>query len=387
MKITQSRALFASLALAMTTAIRGEESTPETIVPPTESSAGILDASFDTLAKTLDEARTKSGEAIGQRDAALTELATSREAQAETTRQLEEAMSQLAAAREAEAQWKNEAATLAGKLSAGEEAYAQLGEFRSQMKEALGELAAMKSDLAGVRAELQAPAERMALRDENEALKGRAAGLEEQLKVTSEALTSVQGEREQLGNQMRDVVAENEQLKQQLAEGEASRQALAAEHTALGERAAGLESESGRVMLLANEAAAKVDGMIAAQEATMQELAATRSELESANETIAAIRLEGDALRQSVEANAVQLEAMRQQAEAEKAARATAEEKQGQAVKQVDEMAGKVQFAEQATAAIRQELNVQQARVAELEARIQEQAAAGESEEESESID
>lgn len=378
-----------SLALAMTPALRAEEnSVPEAAtVPAEETSAGVLDASFDTLAKTLGEARSRAGEAIGQRDAALEELAASRAAQAETARQLEEAMAQLAAVREEEAKWRSEATMLAEKLSAGEEAYAQLGEFRSEMKEALGELAAMKSDFAGVRAELQAPAERVALREENELLKSRTAALEEQFNTTAEALAGVQGEREQLGMQVRDAVAENEQLKQQLAEGAARHQELATAHDALGERATGLESELGRVMQLANEAEAKAEGMTAARESVQEELVTARGELESAKETLAAVRHEGDVLRQMVEANTAELTAMRQQAEAEKSARAVAEEKQGLAVKQIDEMSGKVEVAEKSAEAVRQELQTQQARVAELEARLAEQAAAGESEEERESVD
>ena len=133
------------------------------IAVPTDALAG-LQRQFETMNKAILEARTEAAGVTGERDAARKEAQAVREAKQQLEAQLAGLKKQLEASNHEVWQWKDKATVLEKKLGAGEEAFRSLATFRDQMDSAMKEFAVLKNGLAEVRGELQAPAERVALK-------------------------------------------------------------------------------------------------------------------------------------------------------------------------------------------------------------------------------
>ena len=187
-----TKAILLGLAVPMTPALSGAESAPADTPAKADKTTKLLDASFDSLAKVLEESRDKVTEAEAERKLALEELDARREAHAATQRELAELKKQLAATQKSEANYKSQTEKLTIKLAAGEEAHANLAKFRDQMAETLKEFSSLQGDIAQVRTELDAPAERVALRKQNEKLRLSQATLEKQLRETKHQLATEQ---------------------------------------------------------------------------------------------------------------------------------------------------------------------------------------------------
>ncbi|MES2924418.1 MAG: hypothetical protein V4819_22895 [Verrucomicrobiota bacterium] len=187
MKLKPTTPFLIILAVALSPVVRANEAPPtqvqkssaETSVPVpahagSEAAPQVvagMQKHIETMAEAVNKARLEATEASNQRDAAYKEALAVREAKQQIEGQLGGLKKQLDASSQEVSQWKEKANTLEkkatvleNKLGAGEEAYAKLGTFRNEMTNALKEFAVLKNDLASVRSELQAPAERVALK-------------------------------------------------------------------------------------------------------------------------------------------------------------------------------------------------------------------------------
>ncbi len=222
MRTLPTKAILLGLAVAMTPALRAEDA-PNPAEAKAASATCVMEATAATATSdpvccdVADSTEAKPVAVAAQPDPAVAELAALREEQANAKRELEAAQKQLADTCTSEARWKNQAAELDKKLSAGREAHDSLAALRDEMKGTLQEFSAMKQDIASVRSELRAPAERIALRKENEGLKGANAALGDKLKQTETSLAETTAKQQETGKQLADANGEIAKLKSQLA--------------------------------------------------------------------------------------------------------------------------------------------------------------------------
>jgi chromosome segregation ATPase len=288
----------------MTPILRGEEAAPPADKHVrTDKTTRLLDASFDSLAKVLEESRDKVTEAENQRKLALEELDARRKAHAETQRELAELKRQLATTRKSEAHWKNQSEKLSIKLAAGEQAHANLAKFRDQMAATLEEFSSLKGDIANVRGELEAPAMRVALRKENEKLKSLSAGLEKKLNATRQQLSTERkrhaATRQELIRMSRqndilgNVLAESRQAAADLeARLEDSRSALQEAKSLASEsvqHSAGLEKRASQLQFEHGKMSKSLASAEMARKGAQGKLAGTRDELEKSRKQIDAL--------------------------------------------------------------------------------------------------
>jgi chromosome segregation ATPase len=248
---------------------------------------------FEAMNQAVVDARAEAAAAAEQRDMAHKEAMAIREAKEQLQAQLSSLNEQLELTNNEVGQWKQKALELEKKLGAGEEAYAKLGSFRDQMDEALKEFAVLKEGLAMVRDELQAPAERVALRSEVDQLK--AAGDELTAKLEAEATAHAES-KEMLAARdakMSELSAAFETLKKSAAEQlellnqtQQERDALAKDLATAAEELANSRKES----QLLKETKAEVE----------QELESTRNELNATKNALSTLQQEAAELRASL---------------------------------------------------------------------------------------
>lgn len=397
MKTLPTKALLLGLAVAMTPALRAADAPPlaDTKI---DNASSVLDASFDSLSKTLNDARNQVVEAVEQRNLALMELQARRDSQAETMRELAALKKQLQVTQRSEAQWKSQSEKLSKKLAAGPEAHAKLASFRDQMDGALKEFSSLQKDIASVRSELQAPAERISLRKENAGLKQAKASLEGELKKeatrfkqlgsrlaaetlshqqTSQKLVNSTRECAKLSNQLATASKGNSELEKQAAVAKRERQALSASNRELQTKTASLQKAGALVQhQLANTSAElkssvaahqKLDAQFAAARKTSgEQLASAHKTIKQAQGTLTQLGEKHKALHVIASGTATALKKTQQQVVTEKGARSKVEQLQAATAKQAAELSAQLKANGKALATIEDELASSQEALAEV---------------------
>ncbi|MGB6221729.1 hypothetical protein [Haloferula sp.] len=400
-----TKALLLGLAVAMTPALRGEDSSaPAVTTVKADKTTKLLDASFDSLAKVLEDSRLQVVEAENQRKLALEELDARRKAHAETQRELADLKRQLAATQKSEANWKNESEKLAKKLAAGEEAHANLAKFRDQMANTLEEFASLKGDIAQVRGELEAPAERVALRKQNANLIAENGKLKKNLRDTSqllanerkqhadvrEQLSATQRENAILGNTVADLEKNNLKLTAQLKENTYALSAAKADSQEAIQDSAMLEKVAARLQhehsnmakslaeanLARDQAQQQLASVEAARKAATENASQLGAKLQSANTDLDALRREKADLVQNI---GKQAKALKDAETKAKSVSATASEQQKQiaalrteATRSKDALSAMDQSSKTEITKLREELSKSNAAMMALESDTQE---------------
>jgi chromosome segregation ATPase len=314
MKLTTAPIWF-SLAVAASPLVRAENA-PAPAQPATAPTAAVSDVdalaglqkNLDTINKTIRDARKEATDTAAQRDAARTEATALRDAKLQLEQQLNGLKQQLGASNQEISRWKDKSNVLEKKLGAGEEAYAKLATFRDEMSAAMKEFATLKGGLAEVRSELQAPAERVALKKEAEALKAANADLakrgEEEAKAhvgTKQRLTSTEnalsGLKEAFAKLTADAKAKTEELAKALRER--------------SELATKLAENEKTIVAARNEA----EGLKKASATVAKERDDARGELTATRDTLAQLQKEAAQLRGTVGPLAAEIKAAREQTE------------------------------------------------------------------------
>lgn len=139
-----------------------------------QQEAARLTAANDELRAQLDAARAEL-------DEARREAVQARHAAARTRLELEDVRQGLATAQQERDEQRREAQRLQGKLDAGREAFDLLASLRDELQATFAEVEGLKRDVVGVRAALEAPAERQALKTQVRKLEQDRQRLTEQL--------------------------------------------------------------------------------------------------------------------------------------------------------------------------------------------------------------
>ncbi len=305
MKRTPAPILF-TLAVAVSPLLKANE-TPAAPAPQPPAAAekeaepdtlAGLQQHFETINNAIREARTEVSDMAGQRDAARKEAAAVREAKRQLEQQLAGLKQQLGASNNEVLQWKDKATVLEKKLGAGEEAYEKLASFRGEMDAAMKEFAVLKNGLADIRGELQAPAERAALKKELAGLKGS----HEELAKKLDAETKAHAENRRLLAASESIARE---LKQTIAkfkdDAKGRLEALAGKLAASEKDLAAARTEAG--------------GLKEAATALEKERDSARSELAATQQTLAVLQQEAAQLRTSLQPLAAEIQSAKEQAE------------------------------------------------------------------------
>jgi chromosome segregation ATPase len=310
--------IWLTLAVAASPLVRAENA-PAQAQPAPAPTAAVSDAdvlaglqkNLDTINRTIRDARKEASDTAAQRDAARTEATALREAKLQLEQQLNGLKQQLGASNQEISRWKDKAGVLEKKLGAGEEAYAKLATFRDEMNTAMKEFAALKGGLAEVRGELQAPAERVALKKEVESLKATNADLakrgEEETKAhagTRQKLTSTEnalsGLKEAFAKLTADAKAKTEELAKAIRERSELTAKLDENEKAIAAArndAEGLKKATVAVTKERDEARNQLTAKTAENEKAM---AAARTEAEGLKKAAATVTKERDDARGSL---------------------------------------------------------------------------------------
>ncbi len=301
--------IWMSLAVAMSPIVKGDEKSAAPApqpAPPADAFTG-LQKHFETMNSAITDARKQAADVAGQRDAALKETEAVRQAKQQLEGQLADLRKQLEGSNHEVWQWKDKAVVLERKLGAGEQAFQKLAAFRDEMGVAMQEFATLKAGLNDVRAELQAPAERVALKKEVAELKNAQTAANEKLAAEAKA----HGESKRLLAASEGLVKElkkgfealKESAKQQLAEFTKVRQ----ERDVLAKN---LAVSTEQLQIVRNEAT----GLKEAKQVADKNLDATRSELTATRDALASLQKESAALRSTMQPLAAEIQAVRDQA-------------------------------------------------------------------------
>ncbi len=305
-----------SLAVALSPLVRANEAAPAPEQKPAQEAPAEKDAKsgnevapevvagmqkrIETMAEAVKRAQTEATDASEQRDAARKEALAVREAKQRLEGQLGGLKKQLDATSHEVGQWKEKAATLEKKLGAGEEAYAKLGTFRDEMNSALKEFAVLKNDLASVRGELQAPAERVVLKKQVAELESSRDTLAKKLDIEVKAHTESKGLLAALGKTLEEVKGSAKAQSEVLATTQRERDAL------------------GKNLAMTNEqlnaARKEAAGLMDAKAVVEKDLTATRSELSQTQEMLAMLQKDASELRATMEPLAAGIQEAKDQA-------------------------------------------------------------------------
>ncbi len=307
--------IWATLAIAVSPLLKAEEapapSAPQTPAAAenkaeTDALAG-LQQHFETINKAIHEARTEVADMASQRDAARKEATAIREAKRQLEQQLAGLKQQLGTSNNEVRQWKDKAVVLEKKLSAGEQAFEKLATFRDEMEVAMKEFAVLKNGLADIRGELQAPAERAALKKELAGLKGSHEELAKKLDAETKAhteskrlLAAGEAAARELTQTLAKFKDDAKARLEALAQANRERDALA------GKLAAGEK----------DLAAARVEATGLKETATSleKERDSARGELAETRQTLAMLQQEAAQLRTSLQPLAVEIQSAKEQA-------------------------------------------------------------------------
>jgi chromosome segregation ATPase len=299
--------IWMSLAIAMSPIVKGEEKPAAATPPqPADAFAG-LQKHFEAMNSAITDARKEAADVAGQRDAARKETEAVRQAKQQLEGQLADLRKQLESSNHEVWQWKDKAVVLERKLGAGEQAFQKLAAFRDEMGVAMQEFAALKAGLNDVRGELQAPAERVALKKEIASLQAAQADVQGKLAAEAKAhgeskrlLVASEGLVKQLKMSFEELKAS---AKQQLVELNKARQ----ERDAL---ARNLAVSNEYLQTARNEAAGLKDAKSTAE----KNLDATRGELTATREALASLQKESAELRSTMQPLAAEIQAVKDQA-------------------------------------------------------------------------
>jgi chromosome segregation ATPase len=302
--------LWMSLAVAICPIVKGDEKSaapaPQPAPAPADALAG-LQKHFETMNSAISDARKEAADVAGQRDAAKKEAEAIRQAKQQLEGQLSDLRKQLESSNHEVWQWKDKAVVLERKLGAGEQAFQKLAAFRDEMGVAMQEFAVLKAGLADVRGELQAPAERVALKKEIASLQAAQADVQGKLAAEAKAhgeskrlLTASEGLVNQLKKGFEELKAS---AKQQLAELNKAQQ----ERDALAKN---LAATNAQLQTARNEAT----GIKDAKATVEKNLDATRGELSATREALASLQKESAELRSTMQPLAAEIQAVKDQA-------------------------------------------------------------------------
>ena len=300
-----------SFAVALSTVIRADEAIPAQAQAPAAEVAPQVVAGMqkhiETMAEAIKKAQSEATDASKQRDAAHKEALAVREAKQQIEGQLGGLKKQLDASNQEVTQWKDKANTLEKKaivlekkLGAGEEAYAKLGTFRDEMTTALKEFAVLKNDLANVRGELQAPAERVALKKQVAEVETSRDALTKKLDTEIKAHTESKGLLATLGKTLEDVKNSAKTQFEALVK-------LQRERDELGKN---LAMTNEQLNATRQEAAGLKDAKVAVE----KDLTASRSELSQTQKMLAMLQKDAAELRATMEPLAAGIQDAKNQA-------------------------------------------------------------------------
>ncbi len=316
MKRIYTTPLWMSLAVAVSPIVQANEGTQAAapaadekqaaeLAVPTDALAG-LQKQFENMNKAINEARHEAADVTGQRDAARKEARAIREAKQQLESQLADLKKQLQVSNHEVWQWKDKAAVLEKKLGAGEEAFRKLASFRDEMDTAMKEFAVLKSGLAEVRGELQAPAERVALKKQlaeaNAAKEQLAKKLGDEAKSHAESkrqLVASESFAKELKKAFEELKANAKSQLEALAKAKQERDALAKNLGAAQEQLAAVTKEN--------------TGLKETKLTVEKELASARTELTATQETLAMLRKESAQLRTTLQPLAAEIQAAKDQ--------------------------------------------------------------------------
>ncbi len=307
MKRIYTTPLWMSLAVAVSPIVRANETPKESqpaapaaadLAVPTDALAG-LQKQFENMNRAIKAARHETADVTGQRDAAREEAEAVREAKHQLETQLADLKKQLEVSNHEVWQWKDKAAVLEKKLGAGEEAFRKLAGFRDEMDTALKEFAVLKRGLAEVRGELQAPAERVALKKEL----AEANAAKEQLakKLGDEAKAHAESKRQLVASESfaKELKKAFEELK---ANAKSQLEALAKAKQELGgarEQLAAVSKEN--------------TGLKESKATVEKELQEARKELGATRDTLAMLQKESAQLRSTLQPLSAEIQAAKDQ--------------------------------------------------------------------------
>jgi len=375
---------------------------PANAAPAADALTG-LQKHFETMNQAITEARTEAADVAGQRDAARKEALAIREAKQQLEGQLSDLRKQLEASNHEIWQWKDKAGVLEKKLGAGEQAFQKLATFRDEMDTAMKEFAVLKSGLADVRGELQAPAERVALKKELAELKTSKEEMAK--KLDAETKANVEGKRllavsENFGKELKKAF---EELKtsakaqfEMLTKTQQERDALSKNLAATNEQLATARNEAKgladtkaameKTLAANNEQLAKVSneakGLSDAKVATEKNLDATRNELTATRESLAMLQSEAAQLRSTVKPLAAEIQSAREQTakatvaiQEASAAREKAEQGRLQVENQLKEVNGQLAAALEAQNGLKQLVTTKTGEIEGLRKKVEEMEA------------
>jgi chromosome segregation ATPase len=306
MKLKSTTPFLILLAVALSPVVRADEATPaQAQKPAAETSAPVqatpgnevapqvvagMQKHIETLAEAIHKAQLEASDASKQRDAAYKEALAVREAKQQIEGQLGGLKKQLDASSQEVSQWKEKASTLEKKatvlekkLGAGEEAYAKLGNFRDEMTNALKEFAVLKNDLASVRGELQAPAERVALKKQVAEVEASRETLASKLDTEVKAHTESKGLLAVLGKKLEEIKNSAKTQLEELAKVQRERDELGKNLALTHEQLNGVRQEA--------------TGLKEAKTAVEKDLASARGELSQTQTMLATLQKDAAELR------------------------------------------------------------------------------------------
>ena len=344
------------------------------IAIPTDALAG-LQKRFETMNQAINQARTETTDVASQRDAAKKEAQAVREAKQQLEGQLADLKKQLEGSNHEVWQWKDKADVLEKKLGAGEQAFQKLAAFRDQMDASMKEFAGLKAGLAEVRGELQAPAERMALKKELAELNASkdevAKKLDAETKANAEGkrlLAASEGLAKELKKAFEELKTSAKAQFEALTKTQQERDALAKNLTAANEQLFAARQETA--------------GVKDAKTAVEKNLETARNELTATRDTLAMLQQESSQLRANLKPLAVEIQTAKDQAALATAAiqeanagRKKAEQARTEMEGQLKEVTGKLASAIEAQSGLQQQVESKSTEIAGLRKKVEEMEA------------
>ncbi|QJE96279.1 hypothetical protein [Luteolibacter luteus] len=389
MKTIYITPLWMSLAVAMSPLAKANEAPQENqpaaapaveasntpAAPATTDATAELQQRFESMNKAIADARTENSNVSGQRDAAVKEAQAIREAKQQLEGQLADLKKQLETSNHEVWQWKDKTKALEQKLGAGEQAYQKLASFRDEMDVAMKEFAVLKNGLAEVRGELQAPAERVALKkqlEEAAAAKAEVAGkLENESKALAESKRQLAAS-ETFGKELKKAF---EDLK---ASAKAQFDALVKAKQEREDVDRTLVATREQLEISINENA----NVLKAKATVEKNLTAARTELTATQETLAMLQKEAAQLRGTLKPLAVEIQAAKDQTskattaiQEASAARDKAEEARAQVEAQLKEVSGQLATAMATQSGLKEQVASKSTEIESLRKKVEEMEA------------
>ncbi|MDZ7668622.1 MAG: hypothetical protein U5Q16_04100 [Gammaproteobacteria bacterium] len=183
-----------------------EPAASNTQIPVPADLLGELQASFEELASGLASARDAVARMSQQRDAARNRVESLTQANESLRQEMAELRDTLTSTRQdleqanaERAEWRRKSEQLQARLDSGAAAYDHLVNLRDHLQGTVEEFSGLQADIADVRGELEAPAERKALKERvaaleqtNDDLAGQVAGLQNARTAAAEKAQAAQ---------------------------------------------------------------------------------------------------------------------------------------------------------------------------------------------------